>query len=114
MKLSDFVATTLNEIVDGVKSAQEYASKSGAIINAQYAYVTTEGKMKQSVGANQLARTTIDFDIMLTIGQDDKGQGGVGVFAAAFGAGVKGENRDYVESATRVKFQIVAQLPLQK
>ena len=50
---------------------------------------------------------------MLTIGQNDKEQGSVGIFAAAIGASLKGENRDYAENATRVKFQIVAQLPTQ-
>ena len=65
-EMSEFVATTLNEIVDGVKSAQEYASKNGAIVNAQDAFIDKSGRLKQNMGGNSLASTTIDFDIMLS------------------------------------------------
>jgi hypothetical protein len=118
MKLADFIAQTVTEIIDGVARAQEYAKGKGASVNPPHvnwsdtkqAFYLVSG----ATGPDQAPHLTpIDFDILLTIGEDGKVQGGIGVFAASLGIGVKGEARDYSEAVNRIKFQILAKLPQQ-
>jgi len=119
MKLGDFIAQTITEIINGVSQAQEFAKSKGASVNPPN---VNWSDTKQGYYIVQAVRepdespmiTPIDFDILLTIGDDDKAQGGIGIFAAALGMGVKGEVKEYSESVNKVKFQIMAKLPQQK
>jgi hypothetical protein len=43
MKLNEFVAETLKEIVDGVAEARIYYSKKGGTVNPSLSYRTNEG-----------------------------------------------------------------------
>jgi len=118
MKLGDFIAQTINEIINGVSQAQENAKDKGAQINPRHVS-WNEGRksyiMKDVPGADEFPLVTeIDFDILLTIGNDDKAQGGIGIFAASVGLGVKGELKEHTESVNRINFQILAKLPQQK
>jgi len=119
MKLGDFIAQTISEIINGVLQAQELAKKKGAIVNPQHLQWDDEMKgYKTYIDDDDVDEqplvTQIDFDILLTIGDDDKAQGGIGVFAASLGLGVKGEVNEYSESINRIKFQILTKLPQQK
>ena len=116
MRLADFIAQTVTEIVDGVTRAQEHGADKGASINPQNVNYSHEKQCYYIVsdGAEQARPVTpIDFDILLTLGDDATAQGGVGVFAAALGLGFKGERKGYSESASRLKFQILVALPQQ-
>jgi hypothetical protein len=115
MKLGDFISSTLIEIIDGIKSAQEFSKENEASVNSvNIVYNETAERYKIKPRARSEAEPSpIDFDILLTYRQDDKAKGGFGIFAAPFGAGVQGENRDYSENASRVQFQIFVQLPQQ-
>jgi len=117
MKLADFIAQTLTEIVEGVTRAQGRVQAKDASINPRNVnwsdeknawYVVSSSKQDQAPLV-----TPIDFDILLTIGKDDKAQGGVGVFAASLGLGIKGEVGGYSEAVNRIKFEILAKLPQQ-
>ena len=118
MKLGDFIAQTISEIVNGVSQAQEYSKDKGALINPRH---IGWNESRKSYFVNDISGvdeyplvTQIDFDILLTIGDDDKAQGGVGIFAASLGLGVKSEAQEYSETVNRIKFQILAKLPQQK
>ncbi|MBK9006461.1 MAG: hypothetical protein IPM31_05650 [Anaerolineae bacterium] len=118
MKLGDFIAQTILEIISGVSQAQELAKKKGAIVNPQHLQWDDDIKgyktfISDDETDEQPLVTQIDFDILLTIGEDDKSQGGIGIFAASLGLGVKGEVKEYSESVNRIKFQILAKLPQQ-
>jgi len=119
MKLGDFISQTIKEIIDGVSDAQQYAKEKDAEINPGHvnwsdikrAYFKN---VKASGEDEAQGLTPIDFDILITIGDSDKIEGGVGVFAASLGLGAKGEAKDYSETVNRIKFQILTKLPQQK
>jgi len=119
MKLGDFISQTIKEIIDGVSDAQQYAKDKGADVNPPH---INWSSTKDSFFLNAKASgddeapmlTPIDFDILITIGDNDKITGGVGIFAASLGLGVKGEAKDYSETVNRIKFQILAKFPQQK
>ncbi len=119
MKLGDFIAQTISEIINGVAQAQEYAKEKDAFVNPPHVN-WSENKKGFFISSEVYEPddspmvTPIDFDILLTIGDDDKIQGGVGIFAAALGVGVKGEVKEFSETVNRIKFQIITKLPQQK
>ena len=118
MKLGDFIAQTISEVINGVSQAQELAKKRGAVVNPPHLQWDDEMKgykayIDDESADEQPLVTQIDFDILLTISEDDKSQGGIGVFAASLGLGLKGEVKEYSESVNRIKFQILAKLPQQ-
>jgi hypothetical protein len=119
MKLGDFISQTLKEIIDGVSTAQEYASHKDAEVNPRH---VNWSDTKQSFfvipgqsGPDKAPMLTpIDFDVLLAIREDDSQEAGIGVFAAALGIGAKGKAQDTSESSHRIKFQILSRLPQQK
>jgi len=118
MRLGEFVTQTLSEIVDGVAGAQEHAEEKGAVINPSHVMWSKEKQgffiITGAAGQDQAPLLTpIDFEVLLTIGEDDKAQGGVGVFAASLGIGLKGEVKEYTETVNKLKFQVLVKLPQQ-
>ncbi|KPL78079.1 hypothetical protein ADN00_07840 [Ornatilinea apprima] len=118
MKLGNFIAQTLTEIIDGVSIAQDYAKEKGACINPKYVkWSEIRGHYVDRVASGKDESpllSPIEFEILLTVGEDDKAQGGLGIFASSLGIGIKGETNDYSETINRIKFQILAILPQQK
>ncbi|MBI5953005.1 MAG: hypothetical protein HY865_15210 [Chloroflexi bacterium] len=118
MKLGGFIAQTLIEIIDGVSVAQAYAKENNASINPQHVKWSDTKKsfyVSDSIDKDEAPLLSpIEFEILLTIGEDDKAQGGLGIFAASLGIGIKGEAKEYSETANRIKFQILAKLPQQR
>jgi len=102
--------------MDGIIEAQKHAKEIQGIVNPGLVSYLGNGKTSLStpLGSTEVNLTTLDFDIAVTTGEDDKEQGGFGIFAAAFGAGVKGETSDRAETVSRIKFQIITALPPQK
>jgi hypothetical protein len=119
MKLGNFIAQTVSEIIDGVLVAQAYAEQKGASINPGHVN-WSEQKQSFYMSTDEVGKDPaplvgpIDFEILLTIGEDEKAQGGLGIFAASLGLGVKGEIKEYAETVNKIKFQILATLPQQE
>jgi hypothetical protein len=119
MKLGSFIAQTLIEIIDGVTEAQGYAMEKGASINPRHVN-WSDSKQGFFTSAqhrgpdDQPLLSPIEFEILLTIGEDDKAQGGVGIFAASLGLGVRGEVKESSETVNKISFKILAKLPQQK
>ena len=55
---------------------------------------------------------TISFDVAVTAGRGSKTQGGVAVFAGAFGLGSKGQSEKSNEKLNRIQFSIPVRLPI--
>lgn len=118
MRLSEFISQTLIEIIDGVSGAQEHAKEKKAAINPKHInwsdrkqshYIETK-----AVGRDEAPMITpIDFEILLTVNEDDKAQGGIGIFAASLGIGVKGEVSETTEAIHKINFKVMTQLPQQ-
>lgn len=122
MKLGEFIAQTLTEIVTGISSAQDNILENGAVINPKHvwwsdsdnSYKTSMRNYKDGTIDEEPFVSEIDFDILLTVGEDEKAQGGLGIFATAFGVGVKGESGKTIESANRIHFKILTKFPQQQ
>ena len=115
MRLSEFIARALSDVVAGVALAQQQSAPSGAVINPPNVNWSDTKKgyfLRPGSGPDSAPLLTpVDFDILLTIADDDKAQGGIGVFAASIGIGVKGETQTRLEAANRVAFQVLVKLP---
>jgi hypothetical protein len=90
----DFISETLKQIIDGLSQAQQYASGKGAEINPRHINWSDNKKafyINPSQSGPDLAPmlTPIDFDVLLAVREDDTQEGGIGIFAAALGIGVK-------------------------
>ena len=118
MRLGEFISQTLVEIIDGVGGAQEHAKEKGAGVNPRHV-TWSDGKQSFYIQHGATGRdeaplvTPIDFEVLLTIGDDDKAQVGIGIFAASLGIGLKGEVKEYSETVNKIKFRVLAMLPQQ-
>ena len=119
MKLGNFISQVLTEIIDGVATAQEYATGKGASINPPHV-IWNENKKGYNIPPGVSGKdetpllTTIEFEILVTIGEDDSAQGGLGIFAASLGLGVRGEVKEYSETVNKIKFELLTKLPQQE
>ncbi len=96
MKLEDFVAQTLKEIINGVKKAQSDTSQTGAVIN------TTPPTERSRI---------VEFDVAVTTTEGTKTEGGAGVFVGPIGLGTRGASDASTSSVSRVKFSVPVQFP---
>lgn len=113
MKLEEFVAETLKQIINGVVEAQEFAKDKGAV-------VVPKGLMNFSTNSPNYAdkyrenpAQVIEFDVAVTTTEKNETSGKAGVFVSILKAGVEG--KDGIENSTnsRLKFYIPINLPTQ-
>ena len=98
LQLRDFVAETIKQVIDGVAAAQQYATTKRAIVNPQ---------------PSGLRRVeAISFDVAVTAAKGTKTQGGVAVFAGAFGLGSKGQSEKSNQTINRIQFSVHVSLPI--
>lgn len=103
MDLKDFVAVTLQQILEGVKQAQSVAD--GTHINAENAGVPS-GKNVFSAGTYGTF-TLVEFDV--AVSAETSGKGGANL--KVFGVGVEGGGERKAGSANRIAFAIPVRLP---
>lgn len=107
MEISEFIKTTICEIVNGVNQANESFKTSDASIPA---IVTNEcnnegNKEKQNV-------INIGFDIALTVSKSDNGEVGGGIqVASIINIGGKSEEKTEEQTVSRVNFNLPLILP---
>jgi hypothetical protein len=99
LELRDFVAETIKQVIDGVVTAQQYAAEKGAVINPRPSQYTDPVE-------------SISFDVALTAARGSKTQGGIAVFAGAFGLGSKGQSEKSNETLNRIQFSVRVVLPI--
>jgi len=98
MKLEDFISETLNQIVAGVKTAQEHTKGTGAKINPSHGRPSTNPQ-------------PVDFDVAVTTTEGTNKKGGLGVFVYGIGIGAQGAKDISNQSISRIRFQVPVQLP---
>lgn len=103
MDLKDFVAASLQQILEGVKKAQ--ASEDGAHINAENAGIPA-GKNTFSNGTYGNF-TLVEFDV--AVSAETSGKGGANL--QVFGVGFEGGGEHKAGSANRIAFAIPVRLP---
>jgi hypothetical protein len=119
MELSDFVARSLSDIVEGVEKAQSSASESGAAINPQVSRIFAKS---QTGGTNLALGWTktgglihlVEFDVAVTAAEGKKTKGGIGVIAGVFALGSQGESHESNSAISRIKFKVPISFPLKK
>ena len=116
MKLQEFVAETLKEIIAGVKKSQKYAESEGAWVSPEmrpdgYGEGTRKVGWTAQDGANI---EQIEFDVAVTSTEGSETKAGVGIFVAGIGLGAKGKSDESTSSISRIKFSIPLGLPMQK
>ena len=111
MKLNEFVAETLKEIIDGIVEAQKYYSAKGGTVNsANISYSTVEGTQIVDRHSGQLGQM-IEFDVAVTTMEGTETKGGIGVFVGAMGLGSQGKSDASNTSVSRIKFSVPILLP---
>jgi hypothetical protein len=115
MELGDFVRETLEQVIEGVRSAQASASTQKAKINPHRVLVRPDQPNARLVapGSNALIEE-IRFDVAVTASQKGEARGGFGVFVAGFVAGGQKAGEAATESASRVQFSVPVVFPLQE
>lgn len=113
MELKDFVSETLKQILEGVKTAQEYSKNAGGKISPSGMGQTASNTHPQIYAKNGEFVQMIKFDVAVTTTEDDKTKGGVGVFVGAFGIGLQGENGIQNSAINRIQFNVPIVLPNQ-
>jgi hypothetical protein len=103
MNLKDFVAASLQEILEGVKQAQ--ATEEGQNINAEGAGMPA-GKGAYSGGAYGTF-TLVEFDVAVSV--EAAGRGGANL--KVFGAGFEGGGEQKKGAANRITFTVPVRLP---
>jgi hypothetical protein len=111
MKLKDFVAETLKEIIDGVTEAQGYYSSKGASVNSpNIVYRMAEASQLMDQVSGQIAQM-VEFDVAITAAEGTETKGGIGVFVGPIGLGSQGKSDASNTSVSRIKFSVPVLLP---
>ena len=104
MNVQEFVATTLKEIIAGVREAQENAKHHKAEICPQ---------LQHRSHASDGAHTTVEFDLAVTTEAQTGSTIGGGINVIPFSAAAKTDGRATESNATRIRFSLVVRLPEQ-
>jgi len=113
MKLEDFVAETISQIISGIKKTHNNAEKNGAAVNPRLARKTgtlSTGRMK--VEARSPIHT-VEFDVAVTTMEEKGTKGGIGVFIGPMALGSKGKSESSNTSVSRIKFSVPVVFPTQ-
>lgn len=114
MKLQDFISETLTEIIQGVKNAQEFASKNGAMVNPTSQRLVGTHSNALWDDDNQILGQQIEFDITVTTRDEGQTEGKAGVFVTFLKAGIAGKEETENIATNKIKFSIPIFLPIQK
>lgn len=120
MELKDFVAESLNQIIDAVSTAQKHAQVSGAFINppddhALSSAPTKIGNMRfgriPGKGPHSFLIQDVEFDIAVTVSSSAESKGGIGVLASVVTIGGSKGKTNEIEQASRLKFSVPVAFP---
>lgn len=116
MDLKSFVEETLCQIAEGIHGAQTRLRGSGALINPYYRAKENGPERIKNPEAfhSQTHLQTVAFDIAITASKSGKAGGGFGVAVIAASLKADGHRETSDSSTSRVRFEVVVDLPHQK
>jgi len=118
MKLQDFVASSLSDIITGVAMAQEMVGQSGALISPALEFSGGEEETifyyYDSSADERRHATRIEFEVAVTTRESEEAKGGVGLFATAIGLGVQAQIEGATSEVGKIKFSVPVVFPLQR
>ena len=118
MRLDEFVETSLVQIIEGVRKAQEATKESNKAgseadsVNPDIMYSADnapKGKYYASIDRNLVH--FVDFDVAVTTDTNTEIKGGVGLRVAGVGLGADGKEISQNSVVSRIKFQVPIKLP---
>ena len=118
MELKEFVSSTLMQIADGVKMAQDsYKSLGGEVNPKGFQQVNGDipyGKKDISAKGEAYLLSNVQFEVALTSDSSSNNSGGIGVLFGAISIGGKSGEGERQVAVTKIKFNVPVKLPLQK
>jgi len=113
MKLEEFIAESINQIISGITKTHEHAKEKGAAVNPRL-----ERRTKKLSGGQTTVRAispihNVEFDVAVTTTEGKGTKGGFGVFVGPIGAGSQGQSQSSNTSMSRIKFSIPIVFPTQ-
>ncbi len=114
IKLEDFVADSLTQIIKGVKRAQEQVEGTGAVVSPLMRTTSDDSSVGQAEGLGGQPCYKVAFDVAVTVNEETGTSGGIGVAAGIFALGSKGQSSDALANTSRIQFNVPVVLPLQK
>ncbi len=113
IELREFLAETINQIIDGVSDAQEHVEKTiGAIINPPIDRSSPDENYVEIMGRKRLV-TKIEIDVAIETYTSDQGKVGIGVLASVFGVGAQVQSEASGSKLHRIRFSVPVLLPEQ-
>ena len=114
IKLEDFVAESLIQIVRGVEKAQNELGDSMARINPRLSRLRTEGTVGSAKDAQAQPVYPVQFDVAVMASEETSTAGGIGVVVGVFGLGSRGQSAEGGGQTSRIQFKVPVLLPLQE
>ena len=111
LQLSEFVSSTLEQIIAGAKKAQEAAREAGAAVNPPTRGSQTAGMREYHSGT---FTQDVEFHVALTATSSEESAAGLRVGLAWVGGGsIRGGSGSERSEVSRVKFTVPIGLPVQ-
>jgi len=114
INLEDFVSEVLQQLINGVKKAQQHAKDNDAHINSNRIkrdFNTTDFRITNE-NAKVLVQE-IEFDVAVSVSAQGNLKGGMGLVIPALGIGYQAEKETVNSTVSRVKFKIPVAFPPQ-
>jgi len=114
MNLTEFVSSSLKQIIDAVADCAQYAESKGAAINpSTLEWRTDQGQVIVYDEKTGLISSNVEYDVALTIseGGENKGEAGIKVFGATLGFSGSTARTTENQSISRIKFTIPVVFP---
>jgi len=108
MELKEFVKVTLEQIVEGVASAQETIKKHGGVVNPTGMDFFKDGN--RSIFTHAMPQEVM-FDVGLTSTDKSGSSEGIGVFLGSISLGKKNDTGVEQVAITKVQFTVPLVLP---
>ena len=110
MDLEEFVATAIQQLVAGVRKAQDGLKGTGARVNPQVAS-GAPGRFDRKTGTHI---QDLSFDVAVTIGGSEKSGARLNVGVAFLGGGIEGGSAKENVATSRLQFTVPLLLPMQE
>ncbi len=115
ISLSDFISSTLIQIVNGVVRAQTAVQAQGAQINPKGVIIGS--KILETTFCNNDTNAItdmIEFDLLVAAESEKGTKGTIGIVMASIGLGIQGQSTSKNTEQNRIKFRVPLELPLSK
>lgn len=114
MELKQFIASSLTQIIQGIKEAQNNSSelKAKVVPRITATRMSTVDSYLVDPDSNEPIYH-VKFNVAVTIGEESGKEGGVGIFVGPVSLGVKGKKAETSEASNRIEFEVPVRYPTQ-